>query len=95
LKKSFVSAPILRHFDLERKIVVEKDDSNLVVTGALSQYEVDDILYPVAYFSKNHSPTEINYEIYNKELLASIWAFKEWCSLLEGSPPTIEVISDD
>jgi hypothetical protein len=60
LKKPFVSAPILRHFDPEMKIVVEIDASNLVVAGVLSQYGDDDILYPVAYFSRKHSPAEIN-----------------------------------
>jgi hypothetical protein len=95
LKKSFISASILHHFDPERKITVETDASNLVVTRVLLQYDDDDdILYLVAYFSKKHSPAKINYEIYNKELLAIVQAFKEWCPLLEGSPHTIEVISN-
>jgi hypothetical protein len=41
-----------------------------------------------------HSPAKINYEIYNKELLANIRAFQEWHPLPEGSPHTIEVLSD-
>jgi hypothetical protein len=94
LKKSFVSAPILHHFDGERKIVVETDASNLVIAGALSQYDNNDILHPVAHLSRKHFPAEINYEIYDKEFLAIVWAFKEWRPLLEGSPHTIKVISD-
>jgi hypothetical protein len=93
LKKSFVSAPILSHFDPKRKIVVETDVSNLVIIRVLSQYDDDDIIYPVAYFSRKYSPAEINYEIYDEELLIIICAFTEWCSLLEGFPHTIEVIS--
>jgi hypothetical protein len=93
LKKSCVSARILRHFDPERKIVVETDASNLVVAAVPSQSD-DDILHPVAYFSRKHFPAEINYEIYDKELLTIVWAFKEWYLLLEGFPHTIEVISD-
>jgi hypothetical protein len=47
LKKSFVLAPIVRHFDPERKIMVETDVSNLIVARVLSQYDDDDdILYP-------------------------------------------------
>jgi hypothetical protein len=50
LKKSFISASILHHFDPERKIVVEIDTSNLVITGVLSQYVDNDIVHPVDYF---------------------------------------------
>jgi hypothetical protein len=95
LKKSFISAPILYHFDPGRKIVVETDTSNLVIVGVLSPYDNNDILHPVAYFSRKHSPAEINYEIYDKELLAIVQAFKEWHPLLKGSPHTIKVISNN
>jgi hypothetical protein len=93
LKKSFVSASILHHFDPERKMVLETDTSNLVIAGVLSQYDDNNILYPVAYFSRKHSPAEINYKIYDKKLLAFVQALKKWRTLLEGSPHTIEVIS--
>jgi hypothetical protein len=93
-KESSVSAPILRHFDIDRNIVVETDAFTLIVTGVLSQLDDDDILHPVAYFSRKHSLAEIHYEIFNKELLAIIRAFKEWCPLLKGSPYTITVIFD-
>jgi hypothetical protein len=92
LKKSFISNPILRPFDLERKIVVETDPTNLVVTGVLLQHDDYDILHPVTYFSRKHSPAEINYEIHDKELLTIVQTIKEWRPLLEGSPHTIEVI---
>jgi hypothetical protein len=85
LKMFFVLATILPHFDPEGKIVVETDASNLVVSGVLLQYDDDDdILHPVAYFSRKHSPPEINYEIYETELLAIVQAFNEWHPLLEG-----------
>jgi hypothetical protein len=32
-----------------------------------------------------HSPAEIDYEIYDKELLIIICGFKEWSPLLEAS----------
>jgi hypothetical protein len=62
------------HFDPERKIVVETNTSNLIVARVLSPYD-NNILYPVAYFSRKHCYTKINYEIYGK-LLTIIWAFK-------------------
>jgi hypothetical protein len=79
---------------LKRIILVETNVSNLVITGVLSQHPVDNILLPIAYFSRKPSPEEINYKIYDKELLTIIYTFKEWCPLLEGFPQTIEVISD-
>jgi hypothetical protein len=94
LKRSSLSGPTLRHFDLERNIIVKTDTSNLVVAEVLSQYDDDDILLPVTYFSRMQSPAKSNYEIHDKELLAIIWAFKEWCPRLTGSPHTIKVISD-
>jgi hypothetical protein len=74
--------------------MVETDASNLVVTRVLSQYDNGEILHPVAYFSRKHSPAKINYEIYDKELVVIVWTIKEWYSLLEGFPHTIKVISN-
>lgn len=78
LKESFTTAPILRHFDPDRPIVVETDASDFVSGGVLSQPDEEDVLHPVAYFSKKHSPAECNYEIYDKELLAIVRTFEEW-----------------
>jgi hypothetical protein len=83
LKKCFISAPVLCHFNHERKIVVETTASNLVVTSVLSLYDDKGIPHPVAYFSSKHLPAEINCEIYDKELLMIVRAFKECCSHLE------------
>lgn len=94
LKISFTSAPILAHFDPQKRIVVETDASDYVAAGILSQYDPDGLLRPVAYFSKKHSPAECNYEIYDKELLAIIRAFEEWRPELEGATHPISVISD-
>lgn len=40
------------------------------------------------------SPTELNYEIHDKELLAIITAFKEWRHYLKGANYEITVYSD-
>jgi len=52
LKEAFTTAPILRHFDYDRKIVVETDASEYESPGVLFQYDDEDILHPVAFFSK-------------------------------------------
>src|SRR5690606_4762784 len=93
LKTAFTSAPILRHFDIDKEIVVETDASDYVSGGILSQPDENGILHPVAFFSKKHSPAECNYEIYDKELLAIVRAFEEWRPHLESAPNTIKVLS--
>ena len=56
---------------------METDASDYVSAGVMSQYDADSILYPVAFFFKKHSPTECNYKIYDKELMAIICCFEE------------------
>ena len=48
----------------------------------------------MAFFLKKHSNEECNYEIYDKELLAIIQAFKEWRPELEGAKFPVTVITD-
>jgi hypothetical protein len=75
-------------------ILVKTDAYNLVIVGILLQYADNDVLHPIAYFSRKHSPAEMDYEIYDKELLTIVRAIKEWHPLLEVSPNTIEVVSN-
>ena len=77
LKDVFSSDTIIIHFDPDKENIVETDSSDYVSAGVLSQYEVEGVLKPVAFFSKRLSPAECNYEIYDKELLAIIRAFEE------------------
>jgi len=66
------------------------------VTAILSQRSVDGVLHLIAYMSKQMSPTECNYEIYDKKLLAVVRAFEEWhpeCAATLVEDP-IRVISD-
>jgi RNase H-like domain found in reverse transcriptase/Reverse transcriptase (RNA-dependent DNA polymerase)/Integrase zinc binding domain len=94
LKTAFTTAPILRSFDPSREIVVETDASDYVSAGVLSQYDNNHILHPIAFYSKKHSETECNYEIYDKELMAIIRCFEEWRSELEGAAFPIKVLTD-
>jgi hypothetical protein len=77
IKQAFTTTPVLWHFDNNCEIIVETDTSDDVSTGVLSQYHEDGIHYPVAIFSKKHTPVEYNYEIYDKEVMAIITAFEE------------------
>jgi hypothetical protein len=85
LKKAFTTAPILRHFDYDKEIIVETDTSDYISASVLSQYNDEGILHPVTFFSKKHTPVECNYEIYDKELMGIVRAFEEWRPELEGA----------
>ena len=76
---------MLKHYDYNRKVIVKTNASDLTTAGVLSQYGDDGLLYPIAYFSTKMNAAELNYDIYNKELLAIIRAFEEWRPELEGS----------
>jgi len=76
MKKRMTEVPILRHFDQNREAILETDSSDYVNGDILSQYDDEGTLHPMAYYSKNLSPAECNYEIYDKELLAIIRAFE-------------------
>ena len=77
LKRAFVQAPVLAQFDPDHETVLETDSSGYCSGGVLSQVK-GDVLRPVAFFSKKHSPAECNYPIYDKELLAIIRCLEEW-----------------
>ncbi|BCR85209.1 uncharacterized protein ACHE_20667S [Aspergillus chevalieri] len=83
LKKYLTDAPILRHYHPELETKLETDASDGVVAGVLSQKH-GDLWHPVAYYSKNMSDAERNYEIHDKEMLAIIRALQEWRAELEG-----------
>ena len=94
MKHRFTTAPILAHFDYEKECIVETDASDNVSAGVLSQYGDDAKLHLVASFSQKHPPQEINYEIYDKELLAIIKTFEEWRPMLEGAGLPIKILTD-
>ena len=74
--------------------MVETDASNYVFKGILSQYNEDGVLHSVAYFSKKHNSAKCNYEIYDKELMIIIHAFKKWCPEFEGFISSVKVITN-
>ena len=91
---AFTTAPVLAFFDYDRRTVLETDASDWASGGVLSQYDDENVLRPVAYFSSKHSAQECNYEIYDKELLAIIKSLEEWRPELQGTPEAFEIITD-
>ena len=95
LKKAFTSAPVLIHADPTKPFVVETDGSDFALGAVLSQVSYNDgQLHPVAFYSRKFTAAEVNYEIYDKELLAIIAAFEQWRHYLLGAQQRITVFTD-
>ncbi len=78
LKILLISVFILVYWNLDRKTVIEANFSEYAVERSLFQINNEWILQSVAFFSKKNLFAEINYFIYDKELLAIIRCMKQW-----------------
>ncbi len=94
MKKRMTEASILRHFDQNKETILETDSFNYVNNDILSQYDDEETLHSMIYYSKNLSFVECNYEIYDKKLLAIIRAFKHWWSELKLTELSIKMFID-
>lgn len=94
LKKYFITAPIFTLFDPDRKTVLETDCSGWAMGACLSQWDPEQRLRPVGYFSRKLSPAECNYDIHDKELLAIIRAIEFWRAELMSLGQPIEILTD-
>jgi sporulation-control protein spo0M len=72
LKNWLISSPVLYHYDLDLKLMLEMDASDRVIAGILSQLYLDGEWYPITFFSKTMDLAKCNYEVHNKEMLAII-----------------------
>ena len=89
-----ITAPVLRHFDHDREVIIETDASDYASAGVPSQYDDDQVLHPVAYIPKEQSPAKWNYDIDDKELMAIIKALEEWRPECEGAAYPLQLITD-
>lgn len=94
LKRHFTTAPILQHFNPSQPITVETDASDFAIAGVLNQPNSQGILHPIAFYSRKLDDSEVNYDIYDKELLAIVDSFQVWRHYLQGSKHQITVFTD-
>ncbi len=71
LKQQVTTAFVLKHFDSIKEAILKTDFLNYVNDEVLSQYDDEDILHSMIFYSKNMILAECNYEIYDKELLVT------------------------
>jgi hypothetical protein len=93
LKMAFTFAPILIHPDPTKPFIVEMDVF-FALGAILSQFGIDGLLHPVVFYSLKLTSAEINYQVYDKELLAIIMAFEQWRPYLAGAQHRVQVLID-
>ncbi|ESK80701.1 hypothetical protein Moror_9511 [Moniliophthora roreri MCA 2997] len=94
LKAKFLQRPILQMPDDEKPFIIEADASKWATGAVLKQLGSDGELHPCGYISHAFTPTERNYEIYDRELLAITNALKAWEHYLLGGAHPVTVLSD-
>ena len=73
---------------------METDASDYAFTAILFIVNKDNKVHPVAFHSHTFTVVELNYDTYDKELLAIFKAFKIWQYYLEGLAYPIDVVAD-
>ena len=63
-------------FNPKQEITVKMDVSDFAVGAYLSQKQKDSTLRLIAYYSRKMILVELNYDVYDKELLVIIIAFE-------------------
>ena len=93
LKKHFTEEPVLIIPDHTKPFQIECNTSKYASGAVLTQLDANGDRHPCAFISKTFSPTERNYEIYDRELLAIIRALEEWRHYLQGLRHTTIILS--
>ena len=93
-KEKLTEAPVMPQVNPELPITIETDASDYAIGAVLAQPGKDGKLRPTAYYSRRMIQAELNYPIFDKELLAIVTAFKVWTVYLEGAKHKVTVISD-
>ena len=94
LKKAFTSASILTHWTPNAQLIMKTDALDYTLTTILPIVNKDNEVHLVAFHSHTFTAVKLNYNTYDKELLAIFEAFKIWQYYLEGPAYPINVVMD-
>ncbi len=72
MKRCITETSILCHFDQTYDFILEIDSFNYVNDEVLFQYDDENVLHSIVFYSKNMFSAECNYKIYDKKLLIII-----------------------
>jgi hypothetical protein len=74
--------------------LVETDASDFAIAAILSLKFEDGKLHPVSFISRKLSQAEFNYDIFDKKMLAIVFALRKWRYFLQGAEHKTIVYSD-
>ncbi len=94
LKQQVMTVLVLKHFNLIREAILKTDFLNYVNDKVLSQYDDEDILHSMIFYSKNMILAKCNYKIYDKKLLIIIRYLKHWRFKLKCMNILIKIFID-
>lgn len=83
LKSQLISAPILIYPDFKNDFEIYTDASGVGI-GAVLVQTVRDVMYPVAFASRQLNAHERNYSTSEREMLAIVWASRHFKSYIFG-----------
>ncbi len=94
LKKQISSISVLRHFDVKHQAILKINTFNYVKDDILSQYDDENVLHSIVFYSKSMISAECNYHIYDKKLLTIIQCFEHWWFELKDTELFIQMFTD-
>jgi hypothetical protein len=104
LKALMCEAPVLIQPNFKKKFFLQVDASAYSVGAVLSQEgeiitpsmekRQKPALHPIAFYSATFTPTEQNYDIYNRELLAVMKVLYHWRTYLAWMKEPFTILTD-
>jgi len=94
LKRRLTLAPVFAHYNPTLPFRLETDAFDGVIAAVFSQKGTDGFWHSVAFFSKIMILAELNYQIYDKEMLAIIRLLSHWRAELQGLEHRLEILTD-
>jgi uncharacterized protein Usg len=94
LIKKIEADPQISHPNPDKPFEMEIDASDYATGAVLIQRDEAGKRVEVGYHSEALNQAERNYDVYDREFLALIRAFKFWRYLLEGSPHQVKVYTN-
>lgn len=88
VKENFACNIMLNHFHPNAVLSLTVDASNIAVGGVLQQ-KIDNVIEPLAFYSRKLTPSEIKYSSFDRELLAIYLNIKNFKHFLEGRSFTV------
>ena len=94
LKKTFTKDILLKHFDSNRRIKINTDASEFVLTTIILQLQNNDYWHFISFHSRKLKNSKRNYVTHDQKLLVIVNAFKIWRHYLKKAKYEITVMCD-